>query len=97
MNTAKFKQLVEGLMQENLNQAQDQASGKNPVDTKSELQKYLKDLSMKVPQFQGADGKEIENFSALIDNIAQDLQKGSLSATLKQVLQVYSNRTKNLP
>lgn len=87
MNTAKFKQLVEGLMQE---------EDKNIVDTKPELQKYLRDLSVKVSGLKGADAKEIQFLSTIIDGVIQDMEKGSLSPTLQQVLRVYDSRTQNL-
>lgn len=88
MNTAKFKQLVEGLMQE---------EDKNVVDTKAELQKYFRDLSsITVPKLNGADSKEIQSFATIIKAILEDLEKGSISPTLQQVLRVYDNRTKNL-
>lgn len=87
MNTAKFKQLVEGLMQE---------EDKNVVDTKPELQKYLRDLSVKVSGLKGVDTKEIELLATIIDGIVQDLDKGSLSPSLQQVVKVYDSRTKNL-
>ena len=87
MNTAKFKTLVENLVKEDTT---------NIVDTKPELQKYLRDLSIKVSSLKGADSKEIQFLSTIINGVIQDIEKGSLSPTLQQVLKVYDNRTKNL-
>jgi hypothetical protein len=100
MNTIEFKQLVEGLLQEQdpVTPPPPAKTGdvKNPVDTKSELQKYFRDLSVKVSGLKGADTKEIQSFATLINGIIQDLEKGSLSPTLQQVLKVYDTRTKSL-
>lgn len=67
----------------------------NIVDTKPELQKYLRDLSIKVSGLKGADAKEIQFLSTIINGVIQDMEKGSLSSTLQQVLRVYDSRTKN--
>lgn len=69
---------------------------KNIVDTKPELQKYLRDLSVKVSALKGADAKEIQFLSTIINGVIQDIEKGSLSPALQQVLKVYDSRTKNL-
>lgn len=68
----------------------------NVVDTKPELQKYLRDLSVKVSGLKGADSKEIQFLATIISGIVQDLEKGSLSPALQQVLKAYDTRTKNL-
>ena len=69
---------------------------KNPVDTKSELQKYFRDLSVKVSGLKGADTKEIQSFATLINGIIQDLGDVSLSPTLQQVIKFYDTRTKGI-
>jgi hypothetical protein len=91
MNTPEFKKHVTNLLKE-----EDATKEKNIVDTKPELQKYLKDVSIKVNQLKGADAKEIELLSTIIDGVIQDLEKGSLSPVLQQVLKTYDNRTKSL-
>ena len=91
MNTPEFKKHVTNLLKE-----EDTTKEKNIVDTKPELQKYLRDLSIKVSGLKGIDSKEIQFFSTIINGIIQDIEKGSLSPTLQQVLKVYDNRTKNL-
>jgi hypothetical protein len=93
MNTTKFKQLVEGLLKE---EDENQPEEKNVVDTKSELQKYFRDLSIKVSGLKGADTKEIQSFATLINGVIQDLGNGSLSPTLQQVIKFYDGRTKGI-
>ena len=93
MNTTEFKKHVTNLLKE---EDENQPEEKNVVDTKPQLQKYLRDLSVKVSGFKGVDTKEIEMFSTIINGIVQDLDKGSLSPTLQQVIKVYDSRTKNL-
>ena len=96
MNNPKLKELVKYLLKENPEQQTNTQDKKNIVDTKPELQKYLKDLSAKVSGLKGVDTKEIEMFSTIINGIVQDLDKGSMSPILQQVLKVYDSRTKNL-
>jgi hypothetical protein len=93
MNTTKFKQLVEGLLKE---ENENQPEEKNVVDTKSELQKYFRDLSIKVSGLKGADTKEIQSFATLINGVIQDIEDGSLSPTLQQVIKFYDGRTKGI-
>jgi len=89
MNTPEFKKHVMNLLKEE--------DEKNIVDTKSELQKYFRDLSsITIPKLNGADSKEIQSFATIIKAILEDLEKGSISPTLQQVLKVYNTRTSNL-
>lgn len=96
MNNPKLKELVKYLLKENPEQQTNTQDKKNIVDTKPELQKYLRDLSVKVSGLKGADAKEIQFLSTIINGVIQDIEKGSLSPTLQQVLKVYDSRTKNL-
>ena len=92
MNTPEFKKYVINLLKE-----EDTTKEKNIVDTKSELQKYFRDLSsITIPKLNGADSKEIQSFATIIKAIIEDLEKGSISPTLQQVLKVYDTRTSNL-
>jgi hypothetical protein len=101
MNTTEFKKHVTNLLkEENLPTTSIKAKTgdvKNPIDTKSELQKYFRDISsITIPKLNGADSKEIQSFATMIKAILEDLEKGSISPTLQQVLKVYDNRTSNL-
>ena len=100
MNTTEFKKHVTNLLkEENLPTTSPLAKTgdvKNPVDTKPELQKYLRDLSIKVSSITGVDSKEIKDLATIINGIITDVDKASLSPVLQQVLKVYDNRTKNL-
>ncbi len=69
---------------------------KNIVDTKPELQKYLRDLSIKVSSLKSIDSKEIKDLATIINGIITDVDKASLSPVLQQVLKAYDTRTKNL-
>lgn len=88
MNTTEFKKHVTNLLQEQ--------EDKNVVDTKSELQKYLRDLSIKVSSLQGIDSREIKDLATIINGIITDVDKASLSPVLQQVLKIYDTRTKGL-
>jgi hypothetical protein len=88
MNTPEFKKHVTNLLKEE--------EEKNIVDTKAELQKYLRTLSTQVPQLGNTDGKEIQYVATILKGMVDDIQNGSLSQTLKQVLSVYDNRTKGI-
>ena len=88
-----YESLVDG--QEQIAEA-DPNQEKNIVDTKPELQKYLRDLSIKVSSLGGVDSKEIQNLATIINGIITDVDKASLSPILQQVLKIYDTRTKNL-
>lgn len=96
MSNSKVQKIVQYLLKENPEQQTNPQDKKNIVDTKPELQKYLRDLSVKVSGLKGADAKEIQFLSTIINGVIQDINKGSLSPTLQQVLKVYDSRTKNL-
>jgi hypothetical protein len=100
MNTPEFKKHVINLLKEEntLNSSLPTETGgvKNPVDTKPELQKYLRTLSTQVSQLENTDGKEIQYVATILKGMIEDIQNGSLSQTLKQVLSVYDNRTKGI-
>lgn len=97
MNTTKFKQHVTNLLKEVTPVPIKTGDVKNPVDTKSELQKYFRDLSSTtIPKLNGADSKEIQSFATIIKDILGDLEKGSISPVLQQILKVYDTRTQGL-
>ncbi len=91
MNTSEFKKHVNNLLKEEY-----ATKEKNIVDTKPELQKYLRDLSIKVSSLKSIDSKEIKDLATIINGIITDVDKASLSPVLQQVLKVYDTRTKNL-
>lgn len=93
MNTTEFKKHVTNLLKE---EDENQPEEKNVVDTKPELQKYLRDLSVKVSGLKGVDSREIKDLATIINGIITDVDKASLSPTLQQILKVYDTRTKNI-
>jgi hypothetical protein len=64
MNTSEFKKHVTNLLKE-----EDATKEKNIVDTKPELQKYLRDLSIKVSSLKSIDSKEIKDLATIINGI----------------------------
>ena len=99
MNTTEFKKHVTNLLKEDpvvTSAPIKTGDPKNPVDTKPELQKYLRDLSVKVSSLKGVDSREIKDLATIINGIITDVDKASLSPVLQQILKVYDTRTKSL-
>ena len=72
MNTTEFKKHVTNLLKEDpiVTPAPVKTGDpKNPVDTKPELQKYLRDLSVKVSSLKGVDSREIKDLATIINGL----------------------------
>lgn len=96
MSNSKVQKIVQYLLKENPEQQTNPQDKKNIVDTKPELQKYLKDLSVKVSGLEGSDAREIQFVSTILKGMIEDIGKGSLGPILQQVLKYYDDRTKKL-
>lgn len=91
MDTVKFKQLVNNLLTESIEEA-----APNVVDSIPELQKKLRDLAVNLPKIKGIDVAEVKNLNALIDAITSKLGKGSIGVHQKAALDVFNRRTQGL-
>jgi len=87
MNTATFKTLVENLVKEETT---------NVVDSIPEIQRYLKDLAVKLPTVKGIDVNEVKGIVELINSIIAKLGKGSVGPAIKASSDVFNKRTQSL-
>lgn len=68
----------------------------NVVDSIPEIQRYLKDLAVKLPQVKGIDVNEVKGIVELINSIIGKLGKGSVGPAIKASSAVFNNRTQAL-
>lgn len=91
MNTSKFKKLVDNLLTESIEE-----ETANVVDSIPEIQRYLKDLAIKLPQVKGIDVNEVKGIVELINSIINKLGKGSVGPAIKASADVFNKRTQGL-
>jgi hypothetical protein len=87
MNNDQFKKLVDNLLKEET---------VNIVDSIPEIQKYLKDLAVKLPQVKGIDVNEVKEIVKLINSIIAKLGKGSVGPAIKASSDIFNKRTQSL-
>jgi hypothetical protein len=68
----------------------------NPVDSIPEMQRYLKDLAVKLPTIKGIDTKEVVNLVAFIDLLVNKLGSGSIGPAIQAATDIINRRTQSL-
>jgi hypothetical protein len=68
----------------------------NVVDSIPEIQRYLKDLAVKLPQVKGIDVNEVKGIVELLNSIINKLGKGSVGPAIKASSDVFNKRTQAL-
>jgi hypothetical protein len=68
----------------------------NVVDSIPEIQRYLKDLAVKLPQVKGIDVNEVKGIVELLNSVINKLGKGSVGPAIKASSDVFNKRTQAL-
>jgi hypothetical protein len=72
------------------------AETENIVDSIPEIQRYLKDLVIKIPTIKGIDTNEVKGIVELINSILAKLGKGSVGPAINATNKVFNQRTQGL-
>ncbi len=72
------------------------AEADNVVDSIPEIQRYLKDLVIKLPKVKGIDTNEVKGIVELINSILAKLGKGSVGPAINATNKVFNQRTQGL-